>query len=298
LLLDQTYIIGESITLADVSTATAIMLVFQHVMAEDERKKYPALIRWFTTLVNQPDFKAIIGEFLWCKEALTIDIKRYNVLHSEERPRSRNRNSDSGKKQNKAKENKPKVAQEAKPAHEVKPKEKPAAASDHDDDVVEKKEKDPFLAFPVGSFNMDEWKRTYSNNDIASIALPYLFEKFDAQHYSVWFCNYKYNSELKMVFMSSNLIGGFYQRIEKMRKHAFGSMCIFGANNSNSISGLWIWRGQDLAFNLSEDLQIDYDCYEWKKLDFDNEVTRSEISQYFTQIFPEDKKFNQGKIYK
>jgi hypothetical protein len=36
-----------------------------------------------------------------------------------------------------------------------------------------------------------------------------------------------------------------------MRKNAFASMCLFGSDNDSSISGIWIWRGQDLAFEVS-----------------------------------------------
>jgi elongation factor 1-gamma len=36
-----------------------------------------------------------------------------------------------------------------------------------------------------------------------------------------------------------------------MRKNAFASMCLFGSDNDSSISGVWIWRGQDLAFEVS-----------------------------------------------
>jgi elongation factor 1-gamma len=43
-------------------------------------------------------------------------------------------------------------------------------------------------------------------------------------------------------------LSGMMQRLEKLRKFAFGSMCILGQDNSNQISGLWFWRGQDLAF--------------------------------------------------
>jgi elongation factor 1-gamma len=42
-----------------------------------------------------------------------------------------------------------------------------------------------------------------------------------------------------------------YQRLDKMRKNAFASMCVFGIDNDSSISGIWIWRGQDLAFEVS-----------------------------------------------
>lgn len=52
------------------------------------------------------------------------------------------------------------------------------------------------------------------------------------------------------VFMSCNLIGGMFQRLDKMRKAAFASACLFGEDNNSSISGIWVWRGQDLAFTV------------------------------------------------
>ena len=50
-----------------------------------------------------------------------------------------------------------------------------------------------------------------------------------------------------------------------MRKHAFGSVCVFGENNKNTISGVWIWRGQDLAFTVSLCLISMYACV-WSPL--------------------------------
>ena len=35
-----------------------------------------------------------------------------------------------------------------------------------------------------------------------------------------------------------------------MRKHAFGSAIVFGENNKSTISGVWIWKGHDLAFEV------------------------------------------------
>ena len=43
---------------------------------------------------------------------------------------------------------------------------------------------------------------------------------------------------------------GMFQRLDRMRKHAFGSMVVFGENNNNSIGGLWMWRGHELAFTV------------------------------------------------
>ena len=45
-----------------------------------------------------------------------------------------------------------------------------------------------------------------------------------------------------------------------MRKNAFASMCLFGTDDDSSISGIWIWRGQDLAFEVSSLNHITVKC--------------------------------------
>lgn len=42
-----------------------------------------------------------------------------------------------------------------------------------------------------------------------------------------------------------------FQRLDKMRKQAFASVCLFGSEGNSTISGVWIWRGQDLAFEVN-----------------------------------------------
>ena len=56
---------------------------------------------------------------------------------------------------------------------------------------------------------MDDFKRFYSNNDEVE-SVPYFWQKFDKENYSIWRCDYKYADELTLTFMSSNLIGGEY----------------------------------------------------------------------------------------
>ena len=63
--------------------------------------------------------------------------------------------------------------------------------------------------------------------------------------------DYLYPEELTKIFMTCNLVGGFFQRIEKLRKYAFASICVFGEDNNNVISGIWVWRGQELVFPVS-----------------------------------------------
>ena len=137
------------------------------------------------------------------------------------------------------------------------------------------------------------------NEDTLTAAIPYFEKNFEKDHYSIWYCEYKFPSELTMVFMSCNLISGMFQRLDKLRKNAFGSMILFGENNNSTISGIWFWRGPELAFELCADWQIDYESYEWKKLDFDAAETKTLVKEYFA--WEGDfggKNFNQGKIFK
>lgn len=124
------------------------------------------------------------------------------------------------------------------------------------------------------TFNMDGFKRCFSNES-EDKSIAYFWENFDSQNYSIWFGEYTFEEELTQVFMSCNLISGestnklrnlvfyfcfclgMFQRLDKMRKQAFASVCLFGVNNNSSISGIWIWRGQDLAFTVSNNLVVD-----------------------------------------
>ena len=191
-----------------------------------------------------------------------------------------------------------------KPAKaEKKPEPAPEAADEGDENeeiyANEPKQKDPFAEMPKSTFNMDEFKRVYSNEDTDTKALPYFWQNFDKNNMSIWFCEYKYPEELTQVFMTCNLVSGFFQRLDKLRKNAFGSMCVFGENNNNTIAGVWFWRGQELAFQLSPDWQVDYDSYSWKRLAVDDEETKNLVNQYFAWRGEHNgKQFNQGKIFK
>merc|ERR1712078_215647 len=192
-----------------------------------------------------------------------------------------------GDKKGKKEEKKPKEKKKEDPAEPAEEEPKPI------------KQKDPFEGYPKGNFDMEDFKRFYSNND-EDKSIPYFWEKFDKENYSIWRCDYKYADELTMVFMSCNLIGGMYQRLEKLKKNAFASCCLFGKDNDSSISGIWVFKGQELAFELSEDWQIDYASYDWKKLDSKSDECKAQVAQYWKWEGndAQGRPFNQGKILK
>ena len=97
---------------------------------------------------------------------------------------------------------------------------------------------------------LDAFKRCFSNEDIETKAIPYFWENFDKEGWSLWKATYKYNQDLRMDFMASNLVSGMFQRLEKMRKYAFGAIVILGESFKLSVEGVWLMRGQELAFNV------------------------------------------------
>lgn len=191
---------------------------------------------------------------------------------------------------------KPKAA-EKKPEQPKQPEQSAADLLDQIE-AAEKKPKDPFAVLPKGNFDFDDFKRKFSNFP-ENESIPYFWEKLDTEHYSIWLCDYKYNEELGLVFQSCNLVSGMYQRLDKMRKAAFASMCVFGEDNKNAIAGVWVWRGQGLAFELSEDWQVDYEVYSWKKLDPKDQETKKLVDVFFRREGTyKELAFNQGKIFK
>jgi len=101
------------------------------------------------------------------------------------------------------------------------------------------------------SFVLDAFKRSYSNEDTVTKAIPFFWENFDKEGWSIWKAEYKYKEDLKRIFMSSNLVSGMFQRLDKFRKYGFGSVLILGVDNDNLIEGVWVMRGQELAFDVS-----------------------------------------------
>jgi len=144
---------------------------------------------------------------------------------------------------------KPEAPKKEAPKKEA-PKKKeaaPAPADDADEEpVVEApKKKNPLDDLPPSKFVLDAWKREYSNNkDTRGGAMKWLFENFDKDGWTMWYSKYKYNEELSQTFMTSNLVRGWFQRMEGVRKYAFGIALILGTSASHEIHTFWIFRGQ------------------------------------------------------
>ena len=185
-LLVNTFFVGERLTLADIFVAGLVSRSFENICDKEWRKQNPNLGRWYETVTKQPIYKEIVP----------------NVTLCDERPKNAPPQGAGGKKE--------KAQQQPKKEKEAsKPKAAAAKEADEEEDepAPTPKAKHPLEALPKPTLVLDDWKRKYSNEDTRKVALPWFWENFKSEEYSLWKLDYKYNDELTMVFMSSNLIG-------------------------------------------------------------------------------------------
>ncbi|KAL9547278.1 hypothetical protein MBANPS3_006247 [Mucor bainieri] len=262
----KTYLVGHQITFADISVVCALVLGYTTVFDKAFRAQFKNVTRYFTTIVNKAVFKKYLGDVQLCETPL-----KYTP---------------------------PKKEKKAAAPKEAAPKKKEAAPKAAEADAEEPakpapKPKSKLDLLPPSKFIMDAWKREYSNNDTKD-AIKWFWDNFDSEGYSIWKVDYKYNDELTLTFMSNNLIGGFYARLERAHKYAFGSMIVRGENNNNTISGYFVIRGQEVPFEIYD--AADYGSYDFQKIEpAQYEEKKEEFYKYLAWEFDD---CVDGKVFK
>lgn len=218
---DKTYLVGHSITLADIAVVCTLVYPFKFTANAAYRAPFPNVMRWFNTCTNQQQFFDVIGEVKLCEKETIANGAAVVAFSSTGaakggKPAAAPK-ADKPKAEKAPKAEKPKA--EEKPKEEKKPKKKDDDDEPEADYVEEKKEEHPFKVLDKASpstFQLDTWKKTYSNckgNYKGALAQFWEGEnKFDPAGWSLFRGDYKYDDECKVLFMTSNLIAGFIQR--------------------------------------------------------------------------------------
>jgi elongation factor 1-gamma len=262
----NTYLVGERITLADIFCAAIVGRGYEMVFDAEWRKGFPNVTRWYQTIANQSAFKEVAGEPKLIAEAI-----KYTPPKKDEKPKA----------EAKKEAPKPKAA-------------KPKEDDDEDDEPKEApKPKHPIEALGKPTFALDDWKRKYKNEETREVALPWFWENMNFEEYSIWSVDYKYNDELTQTFMTSNLIGGFFTRLEASRKYIMGCASVYGEANDSIVKGAFVIRGKDAL--QAFDVAPDWESYEFKQLD----PKSSEHKEFVDSMWAWDKPITvEGKDYK
>ncbi|CAE6430824.1 unnamed protein product, partial [Rhizoctonia solani] len=261
------------ISLADITAAAVSNVLFETFLGPDDRAKYPGIQRLLETVANQPKLKDVFGTIKYADAPLQY------VPPKKEKP-----------------------AAAATPAAPKVPKEKKPEKDDDDDEPLvpaEPKAKNPLDDLPKSAFNLEDWKRAYSNMDTRGPggSLEWFYEKFDPEGFSIWRVDFKYNEELTQTFMSSNQIGGFFNRLEASKKYLFGSVGVLGEANNSRIAGAFILRGKDYKPVL--DAAPDWESYEYKQIDLSNPEDKAFFEAALAWDLEIDgKKWADGKNFK
>lgn len=164
----NTFLVGDRITLADIAVASILADGFSRFFGPEEQKKFPNTLRFEQTVINHPKIaSAFEGVSLATAAAV------YTPPKKEAAPTV------------------PKAPKAEKPKAAPKPKEVDEEEEESFADVPAAK--NPLDLLPKSTFVLDEWKRQYSNTDTRTEALPWLYENFDAEGYSIWKMDFKYN---------------------------------------------------------------------------------------------------------
>ncbi|XP_050204275.1 elongation factor 1-gamma-like [Mercurialis annua] len=266
-LASNTFLVGHSITLADIIMTCNLYLGFKHLMIKSFTSEFPHVERYFWTMVNQPNFKNVIGEVTQTESVPPVE--------SAKKP---------------AKESKPKPKEEPKKeAKKEKVAPKPKEDDEEEVEAPKPKAKNPLDSLPPSKMVLDEWKRLYSNTktNFREVAIKGFWDMYDPEGYSLWFCDYKYDEENTVSYVTLNKVGGFLQRMDLARKYAFGKMLIIGTNPPYKVKGLWLFRGQEVPQFIIDEC-YDMELFNWTKVDISDEAQKERASQMIEDAEPFD----------
>ncbi|KAI6097124.1 hypothetical protein EV401DRAFT_2093769 [Pisolithus croceorrhizus] len=244
ILLIRTYLVDEHLTLADITVASVILLSVLYTLDAPLRNRYPNVLRHLDLIIDQPKLKDVFGQPTFVEKAV-----QYTPS---------------------AKEKKEKEPKQPVGAPAPK-KEKPKKAEEDENPVPEEpKPKYPLHLPPKSTFNLEDRKRTYSDKNASGpggsgVFLRELRQRRFLNFYRV---DFKYNEEVTIVFMSSNQISGFFNRLEASRKYLFGSVGSTRAANDSIMAGVLILRVKMSKPVVK--IASNYESNDYKKLDMEN----------------------------
>ncbi|KAL8059963.1 hypothetical protein ABFX02_03G121700 [Erythranthe guttata] len=263
-LASNTYLVGHAVTIADIVMTCNLAIGFQGVMTKTFTSEFPHVERYFWTLINQPNFKKVWGDV---KQAESVP----PVASKKPAPKEAAKP--------KAKEEPKKVAKKEEP----KPKEVEA----EEEEAPKPKAKNALDLLPPSKMVLDDWKRLYSNTktNFREVAVKGFWDMYDPEGYSLWFCEYKYNDENTVSFVTLNKVGGFLQRMDLARKYAFGKMLVIGTEAPFKVKGLWLFRGTEIPQFVMDEC-YDMELYHWTKVDINDEAQKERASQMIEDAEP------------
>ena len=243
----KTYLVGDKLSVADISVACSLILAFQVALDGGFRKSVaPNVTAWLERFLALPEVVNRLGHVKFCakpQQAVAPPQKE---------------------------EEKKVVAQAAK---------KPA----DDEEAAPMKMVDPLDELPPSKFDIMAFKTYFvnlSNEAKNGEGIDFFFKNYDNEGYCLYYAKYdKYEGEGKVLYQTSNLMNGFLQRIDSFRRHTFAMMAIVGEVPELDIESVWLFRGKGIPQQMLDHPQFEY--YNKRELSLESEADRQLIKEFF-----------------
>ena len=261
-LLTRTFVVGSSLTLADIALASALFYPFKFVLDKGLRKQVGNVVRWFQFIAGQDEFRGVAGDAAMCSKRVAM-------------PKSTGGKAAPAGKKKKAKAEKPKAP--------AKPK--------GPNDIIKK--------LPKSTMVIDAWKKVYScatkTEEGKTQVMDEFFNNFDAAGYGVWTADYNYDDDNTLLWKTGNLVEGVCARFDELRKHMFGTIQILcvkpGENGKGNIKlrGCFLCRDAENGAKHMQTVNPDAEYWTFKKLDVSTAEGKATLIDRWTKIYENGK---------
>jgi len=134
---------------------------------------------------------------------------------------------------------------------------------------------------PPSPFNFFDFKTLITNAPDKLESIKFLADNFDHEGFSLWHIHYdKCEGEGVKLFLTSNSVGGFLQRLEHFRKYCYGVLGVYGEEPNLEIKGVFMWRGTEKAFEITDHPSYEYHFF--RKMDIRVPEDRKLVNEYWT----------------
>jgi len=215
---DKKWLVGDSMTVADVYLAVTLMLNFQTTLDGGFRKAMKNVNAWAEACFANASVKKVFGGVQMCAKPLK---PLCTVPKKEE-----------------------KKAAPAAAKKEVK-KEVPK-------DNIASLPPSPWIVYDFKTFYVNHKDKKGEAVDVWMKELDWAGWSFWHFHYE------KFGSEGTKLYVTNNMLTGFLSRAEFINKHAFARMGVFGEEPNLEIMGVWLLRGTEMPDIWKEHPQFEY----------------------------------------
>ena len=243
------FLVGKSLSVADLYLVHELDTVFRLVLKPKLRKKVKNVVKYLKKRVNSEECSSLLRPLEFSDEKLKL--VKYDLK--------------------KMAEEKKKAEAEAKAA---KAAEKEAAKKA---EALKKKATE----FPKTKINLIPWKMYVVNEKDQEKKMKYIFENFEPEAWSFWKIDYdKLPTECKVDWETRNMVVNFLSRCDSFRKYTYGCLSVCGEPENYNIKGVWMWRGTEFLELLKDHPSWEYNKY--TKLDPSKEEDKKVITEFFS----------------